>query len=625
MSIFHDASSFKHRSPLGAARTGETIKISLQAPFGDARGGEVIIYGGEFEKRVSLQREGDLLFAELIMPEKPMVLWYHFLLNGYPDDFYCSAGENGLRSVTGHENPKGFQLTVYKSDFITPQWFSGKIMYQIFPDRFARDESDAFQKGIKYHEAKGRRVRVHEDWNESVCWEALPAEAHYVPDDYFGGTLRGIAEKLPYLKELGVGVLYLNPIFEANSNHRYNTSDYLKIDPMLGTNEDFEKLCERAASLDIKILLDGVFSHTGSDSVYFNREGRYESIGAYQGEESEYYKWYDFKTFPDDYRSWWGFETLPEVNEENPQWQDFIYKSEKSVVKTWLKRGAGGFRLDVADELPDEVLAGIYSSAKELDGEAVILGEVWEDPTTKESYGHLRKYALGGMLDSVMNYPLRKALISFLQGKTTAYQLKDFLLSQKLNYPKPMYVSLMNLLSSHDAPRIRTALVLNADELDSEREKQAYMALSKRGVEHGKKLQKLAAALQFSLPGVPCIYYGDEQGMEGAYDPFNRETFKRQEPETESFYKSLSKMRLESRALYKGEAGFFAISENALAVLRLLDDEIIIIAVNRGAEAVNAKLSLQDFEGLSEKAHDALHGRSAELEISPMGWTFLKL
>ncbi|MBQ9721332.1 MAG: glycoside hydrolase family 13 protein, partial [Oscillospiraceae bacterium] len=288
---------------------------------------------------------------------------------------------------------------------------------------------------------------------------------------------------LPYLKELGVGVIYLNPIVEARSNHRYDASDYLSVDPILGTNADLTHLCETAEAMGMRIILDGVFSHTGADSRYFNRDGSYPGNGACQGKDSPYYPWYDFRHYPNEYRCWWGFKDLPEVDERNPKWQNFVITGQDSVVKTWLRRGAAGWRLDVADELPDEVLAMIRESAKAEKPDALILGEVWEDAVIKESYGGRRNYALGYSLDSVMNYPLRKHILRFAHGWLDAYTLRDFLIDQQMNYPKPLYYSLMNLLGSHDVERLRSALASDRVIKDYSREEQRKMQFDEQALE----------------------------------------------------------------------------------------------------------------------------------------------
>ena len=417
-------------------------------------------------------------------------------------------------------------------------------------------------------------------------------EKEYIPDDFYGGTFKGIEKKLPYLKKLGISCIYLNPIVEARSNHRYDASDYLRPDPILGSLDDFDALVKAAENMGIRIILDGVFSHTGADSIYFNKYGHYDSVGACQGKTSAYYNWYDFKSFPEDYRSWWGFKELPEVEETNSEWQDFVVTGENSVVKTWLRRGAAGWRLDVADELPDEVLTLIRKSTKEEKSDALVLGEVWEDAVIKESYGLKRNYALGVSLDSVMNYPLRTALLDFIHGRTDAYALRNFLISQQMNYPRPLYYSLMNLLGSHDVERLRNALAADTDIRSLSREKQLALDFSEETLSAAIEKEKLCAAVQFSLPGVPSIYYGDEQGMCGVNDPFNRLPFKEEDNGLYEYYVNLSNLRTGSPALSVGEAEFSAPCSDVLVILRYLKGgDAFLTVVNRGGKAYDYEVN----------------------------------
>jgi glycosidase len=364
-------------------------------------------------------------------------------------------------------------------------------------------------------------------------------------------------------------------VFEAYSNHRYNTADYLKIDPALGTEEDFRELVTQADKLGVKVILDGVFSHTGDDSVYFNKYGRYEGAGAYRSKESPYYEWYTFSDYPEHYRSWWGFDTLPEVNEEVEGWIDFIIEGENSVFNTWVRRGAAGFRLDVADELPDDTIERMRRALKAADPEAFLLGEVWEDATTKQSYNMGRRYALGNGLDSVMNYPFANHTKGFLLGWLDAFAYMRFLVSQSQNYPPEMDYSLMNLVSSHDVARIRTVLATGMDGKGMSREEQAGFAVSEEEDARGDALVRCAAALQYSLPGIPVIYYGDEIGLHGLLDPFNRGTFPaeafedgKNEGTLANWYRSLGALRSARRALRTGGALYYSTNGDMIGVLR---------------------------------------------------------
>lgn len=272
-------------------------------------------------------------------------------------------------------------------------------MYQIFPDRFCRS-------GEKHENVPTDRI-IHENWEDTPFFR--PDERGIIRNnDYFAGDFKGIESKLPYLQSLGVTCIYLNPVFESHENHRYSTACYEHIDPMLGTDEDFEHLCKQAKTYGIDIILDGVFSHTGADSIYFNKFGRYgDHEGAYRDPDSKYKNWYFFSRYPFDYESWWGITTLPNVNENNPDYTEYIC-GENGILQRWIDKGARGWRLDVADELPDEFLDNLNKAVKAKGNDKVIYGEVWEDASNKESYGVRRRYLIGGQLDSVMNYPSRK-------------------------------------------------------------------------------------------------------------------------------------------------------------------------------------------------------------------------
>ena len=476
-------------------------------------------------------------------------------------------------------------------------------MYQIFPDRFQRDGSDTAQKGMAQHEKMGQTVHAHEDWNESVEWRSNMPDGGYAPIDFYGGTLLGIMDRLPYLKKLGVTVLYLNPIFEAASNHRYDTGNYDRVDPILGSNRDFARLVAEAKKAGIRIVLDGVFAHTGADSKYFNRFRNYPGAGAYNSKHSPYHKWYSFSRFPAEYRCWWDFKDLPSVNTTDESWQKYVVSGNNSVVKTWLERGASGWRLDVADELPDEVLSLIRAAVKDTDPDAVVLGEVWEDAVTKVSYEKLRKYALGDALDSVMNYPLRLGMMPFLRGQAQSAALRDLLLSQRLNYPKPLYYALMNLTASHDIDRTRTALAVDFEARDTSRDFQAAFEVTPEMSARGAKKQKLAAALQFSLPGIPSIYYGDEAGMEGFCDPFCRAPYRMEDTDMLQWYSRVAALRNTHPALRSGAVAVFAPAEDVLCILRAIsggtdafgceaEDEALLTVINRAERTVKCSVEL---------------------------------
>ncbi len=603
VSVAHDPADPFFRDPFGAVPCGQSVHIRLRA----ADYTEAVWLTANGIDFPMLRESAGCYGVDLPTPAEPCLVLYSFRLPGG-----LSFGSGGL--VCGEARP--WSLTVYDPDFVTPAWAEGAVMYQIFPDRYAPG-GGSFAAGVRRHRSMGRSVEVHKRWDEPVKWEPGPGP-YYYPNDFFGGTLRGVIDRLPALRDLGVDCIYLNPIFESDSNHRYNTADYLSVDPMLGTEATFKTLCARAKELGIRVILDGVFSHTGDDSVYFNKFGRYPGPGAYQSEDSPYFPWYDFRAFPDDYRSWWGFASLPEVRETERSWQRFVINGDDSVIKHWLRCGAGGWRLDVADELPDEVIDLMRGSVKETDPDALLLGEVWEDATTKISYGARRRYALGAGLDSVMNYPFRVAMLDFALGRIDAGAFRDFLVGQRLNYPLPMYRCLMNLLGSHDTARLRSVLGSGSDGSALSREEQASFALTPEQDARGRTLQMLCAAVQFALPGMPSVYYGDEEGMQGLQDPFCRGSYRQQDTALRTYYAGLARARKECSALRRGDAAFAAFGQDVLMILRFCGGSARLVAVNRGETEAVLTPAARDFRPLRPETAAAL-GPFPTLTIPALG------
>lgn len=462
--------------------------------------------------------------------------------------FYCFDLHNGSFVGCGDnlkgfitDNPEYFQLSVYAKNYSVPSWIKGGLIYQIFPDRF-------YSFGDTIPNIEDRVI--HKDTSENPYF--LPnGNGKVLNNDFYGGNLKGITEKLPYLKSLNVSVIYLNPIFKAYSNHRYDTGDYLQIDPMLGDENDLKELINKANELGINIILDGVFNHVGADSVYFNKYGHYNSLGAYQSKESEYYPWFDFIDYPEDYKSWWGIKILPAVNKENPAYINFIC-GNNGVLEHYLKLGVKGYRLDVVDELPQDFVRHLRQTTKSNDKNAIIIGEVWEDASNKISYSKRREYFLGKELDSVMNYPLKNAIIGFVKTGDS------LLLSRTVNtlidhYPKFVLDALMNVLSTHDTARILSA-VSDVDISGKTKAQLAEIILTGKEKEMAIFRLKAATLLQYTLFGVPSVYYGDEAGMQGFFDPINRKYFAWDNIEQDilSWYKLLGKIRSENQVFKNG-------------------------------------------------------------------------
>lgn len=528
---------------------------------------------------------------EVTAPDTPQLIWYRFIIKTEECCYYYSAssGEGKLSTAPGED----YQITCYIKDFSTPKWFQRGIIYQIFPDRFFKKNDSDGNNAYDRHISLGRKLRIHKSWDEEPCYLPDEGEDNYAPNDYFGGNLRGITEKLPYLASLGVNIIYLNPIFEAASNHRYNTSDYLSIDSILGTEYDFIELLNQAKKHGISIMLDGVFSHTGDDSVYFNRYNRYPVAGAYNSPDSQYYEWYDFREYPDNYRCWWNFPTLPEVNELTPSYAEFICH----VLEKWTKLGVDAWRLDVADELPDEFIELLNNKLKQLKPDAILLGEVWEDASTKTWEKGLRKFVYGHELDGVMNYPFYDAVCDFLTNRIGAAELTALLITQQEHYPEPFYRSCMNLLGSHDTQRLISVLGEAPDKDTLNRSEQAEFNLSPEQLALGKCRQRLAAAIQFSMAQPPCIYYGDEAGLTGLSDPFNRKTYPwgHEDCEIIEFYRQIAKTRKDNSVFTDGNICFFAYSDDVFIICRAIGNDSALTIINRSDKAVDLEFNCGSF------------------------------
>ena len=612
--------SRKYRDPLGAVADGTSIHFRVTLPRELSCSAAHLI----------IQREGgqiqvlDLFWCGMngnsqewwechFTPEEPGLYFYHFEVRTHRGSQRLSRGFAG-DGIFGGNNQ--WQLTVYDKNFKTPDWLEGGVMYQIFPDRFYKSQQP------KENIPSGRTF--HSDWSQQPVW--APNEQGVITNtDFFGGDLRGIQEKLPYLKELGVTCLYLNPIFESHSNHRYDTADYSKIDPLLGNEEDFRSLCAEAKKRGIRVLVDGVFSHTGSDSVYFNREGRYPTQGAYNSQQSPYYPWYTFRQWPQNYECWWNFETLPNVKETEPSFNEYI-NGENGIVRKWLRAGTSGWRLDVADELPDQFLDNLTAAAKAESPDAVVLGEVWEDASNKTAYGVRRRYLLGGQLDTVMNYPFRDAIFAFLLGGDPR-NFAESVESIVENYPPQCLRLLMNHIGTHDTERALT--VLGGEPAGNRgREWQAAQSLTPEQRDTALKRLRLASLIQYLLPGVPCLYYGDEAGMEGYRDPFCRGAYPwgREGKNLLQWYKGLGMLRAQEKAILgKGSYRTLYADGNLLAFERFVFTEdarhSLTLVVNRSSRPQSILKAGLDMEGGTLLLGETLESVHV---LSPYGFSLTK-
>ena len=544
-------------------------------------------------------------------PDQPDLVWYHFRFRR-SDGTGCDLDKSGYRS-DGLIDP--WQMTVYRESR-SPKWFGAGVTYQIFPDRFCR---------LKMPDPEGLIGNrwVHENWDDVPEWRPDP-DGEIRNRDFFGGSLAGVTSKLDDLAALGVTTVYFCPIFESASNHRYNTADYRTIDPMLGTEEDFKTLCAEAKARGMRVILDGVFNHTGSQSLYFNADGFYPTVGAAQNPTSPYYDWFSFHPWPDDYDAWWGIKTLPAVREDCPSYVDYIIENEDSIIRHWLKAGASGWRLDVADELPDWFIEKIRAVMDEAAPDSLLMGEVWEDASTKVAYSQRRKYLLGSELHGVMNYPFRTALLAYLKGGN-ADDFRDAMETLRENYPHDAFYSAMNFLGTHDTPRILT--MLGADQVPQSKDERAAFRLSPEQRKKGLALVRLAALILFTFPGSPTVYYGDEAGMEGCEDPFNRGAYPwgHEDKDLKARFSLLGQLRKQRQSLQSGSIQWLRASGSLLAFARELPQERTVTVVN--ADALSHILTLP---WTAPFAMDRLSGQSfpvkdgiLTVELPPYGGLLL--
>ena len=604
MRYFYNSWDSAYKSHFGAIARNQSCQFTIRLPeetpldFSPV----LVVFRTGFKERflpmnVKEHENGYVTYTTDLIPKYSGVHYYYFSYTSNGVRHYIKRGDACHGTLDQGEM---FQLTVYNEDYQTPQFLKGGVMYQIFPDRFCSSG--------KMHD-NVPSDRVMREWGELPYYKP-DQNGHVWNNDYFGGDLDGIRSKLDYLKDLGVTCIYLNPIFESHENHRYNTANYRKVDPLLGTNEDFRELCKAAKTRGISVILDGVFSHTGADSIYFNKFGRYPTPGAYQSEKSPYYSWYHFWGNK-EYESWWGIDTLPNVDENNPSYTKYIC-GDDGVLDYWLSLGAAGYRLDVADELPPHFLRHVRRAIKSADPNGIVIGEVWEDASNKISYGERRAYFQGQELDSVMNYPLKEAIIQFVRSKNTKL-FRETVCMLLDHYPKCSLDCLMNILGTHDTVRILTAL---GGVLAFDKEEMNELRLTREQYAIAVERLKAAALLQFTLFGVPSIYYGDETGTEGYSDPFCRKCldWERIDEELHAHYARLGKIRGAYGVFREGEYKEVFADEHCVVFERRGEREVVCVCVNLGGGRYGLNFSGDMYDLMNEKAPM----RTAQIE--PNSW-----
>lgn len=572
MRILFDSRDARYKTPFGTIRTGQTCVMHIQVPVDCGATRVTLMIEDHYARprtEVSFTKEGtegpyEIWHGEFTLDVGLYYYWFRITKD------YGGFGLYKAGSGTNMEAGDKWQISCIPADFTVPDYARGAVMYQIMPDRFFKyGECDLTEKLKPY--------TLHKDISETP---------NYFPDaegnwnsDFFGGNLAGIREKLPYLKDLGVKILYLNPIFMAYSNHRYDTADYKRIDPMLGTEEDFRSLCDAAHKLGMYIILDGVFSHTGSNSVYFDANKVF-GHGAVSDPNSPYRNWYRFHHFPDSYDAWWGIKTLPCTEELTEGYVNYIIEDEDSVVAHWMNLGADGFRLDVVDELPDAFVLKLKKRIRGIRPDALLIGEVWEDASNKRAYGVSRRYFVDAELDSTMNYPWRNAIMNYVRGLDDGAGIGESIMSIAENYPPQVLSCVMNLLGTHDTPRILTLL---GDSFDGPKAEKANRFLSRDSRMAAVDRLRLAAFLQFMLPGMASIYYGDEAGVEGFEDPFCRRCFPwdKIDLDLHDYFRQLARTKNNLNTLRLGDVRVLEAGKGRLCFVRRWEDQTSWIYVNQ--------------------------------------------
>ncbi|HGS8967831.1 TPA: glycoside hydrolase family 13 protein [Clostridioides difficile] len=565
------------KAPFGALKFDEELTICVKVNEGyNIKSISLEINREEEMRTITLNEEldndklGKCFCGKIEKFDGTGVYFYYFKVDVEMDGqiktlFYGKNRDNGYSCEYNYSDINKYQITVYK-DFKVPTWYKEGILYHIFVDRFNNGNRSGKVDNPK------KNSFIYGNW-EDIPMYIKDSQGDVIRWDFHGGNLRGIINKLGYLKKLGVSILYLSPIFEASSNHKYDTGDYKKIDPMFGDEDTFKELIDKAKEKGISIVLDGVFSHTGADSKYFNMYGNYNSLGAYQSKESPYYSWYMFEEFPQKYKSWWDVKTLPNINELEHSYMDYIIYDNDSVINKWVNMGIKGWRLDVADELPTKFIRELKKELKKADDDSILIGEVWEDASNKISYGQRRSYLLGEELDSVMGYPFRNNMFSFLKGEINSYELCNRYMQIKENYPKESFRSNLNLIGTHDVTRAKTEL---NDDVD---------------------LVKLAVAIQMTFEGVPYIYYGDEAGLCGGVDPDNRRTYpwKNEDEDMLNFYRDVIKIRNKNKLLSSGNTAFiYTNNDSVFSFIRVNENnDRMLILVNRSENVESISLCIE--------------------------------
>lgn len=581
LSLSHDSRRLADKSPFGSVTTGSTVDFAINAAAG-VSGLALVVEKRKLEgnqevldytevARIPMTRGGDGRWSARYKFADASIYGYYFEAdiggeryiyqnNRNPVYWTREKGSNGLGAV---QHPgKGirrFRQTVYAPDFTVPAWAKDAVYYYIFPERFRNgDKRNDQLVGTTSYQDLG--IELHSNWNDKPYRPGSGDGSDKISNnDFFGGDLKGVIDKLDYIRALGANTLYMTPVFRAASNHKYDTADYRNIDPHFGSNEDYIRLTREAAKRGMRVITDASFNHTGSDSVYFDRYAKYDAVGALEGGKitaaSPYASWYKFNKDQGEtdklYTGWAGASDLPELDKASPAFRQFAYGGADAITRLWLDRGAAGWRMDVAPWVPDDFWREWRKAVKSHRGDALTIAETWFDAS---------KYFLGDTFDTTMNYIFRNAVLDYAAGTRASVAYQNIELMREA-YPAQSFYALMNLLSTHDQARSLHVLGDTAD-----------AALAKRRF-------RLALFFQMMFPGAPAVYYGDEVGVSGGDDPANRATY----PWADQGGKPDLAMLAEFKQLIAMRKKHKVLRHGSIDAPLLVDDNVIVLARKDGA------------------------------------------
>lgn len=654
----HDSRDLLYRTPGGAVPSGTPVIIRFRTFYNDVTsvtlrvysvnaGGQTLINMTRVAADVSCY-QADLedstcdYWAATLPNTQPDNLWYRFIVtDGTDTNYYADntgALDGGLGNTSDNVIDNSYALMVHEPSFTVPAWANDAVIYQIFPDRFRDGRSNNNPKtgDIRYDDPVLKLpwgtlpegyCRNYADGDTNCPWrfDTTPPDWSPIKEgprgrDYMGGDLRGVDQYLDYLKSLGVNTIYFNPIFDAASNHSYDTQDYYKIDPYFGTQKDWENLVKHANQLGIRIVVDGVFNHMSSDSPLFDRYHHYPTVGACESAGSLYRSWFYFADVTPGtgtcvssngtpnaatYDGWFGFDSIPVINKSLPAVQSYFLTGTNSVSRYWLQKGAGGWRMDVSGDpsFPDGYWETFRQVAKATRPDSLLISETWQKDST------LLRMLRGDRLDTTMNYRLRDAVIGLLApGNFDSKGFADSgrpiepsefaarVASMREDYPDGAYYSLMNLLDSHDTERLLWTLTPGA-------ETRAEKELNAANLAAGKDSLKIASLIQFTMPGAPTVYYGDEVGITGDDDPDDRRTYPWADtggsPDNNLFahYQTLSNLRKQHAVLTDGDIRILLAddAEDTVAYGRKTNTQAAVMVINRGSQSQSVSIPVAGY------------------------------